>query len=291
MERLTLLQNDLPGVKRLRIFAKQRFFSRPPVSFVRWRLKRLRKVSPCLTKRSVQWKRLANSMASHIGRNSITTQLKNGGFRVKVVSWTGAELKKIMDSSDNCFIAADKGDMVDVDPDQGHVCLHEGRRQVDPFRVLGAMTADHCLSQGRAREGYARHVGPVAQTQGQKTCWDACESAVLDVRWRGSAGPLLGAHCGFWHEAWSSAGCSYQKLTPPKILEAGGCHMVPKVDRRAVTNCLDRWTFFQIAITMVMAHGNGSFHKVSHIISSPNAYGQFPQSSVTEASSLVNSVR
>ena len=35
--------------------------------------------------------------------------------------------------------------------------------------------------------------------QGQGTCWDACESAVLDVGWRRSVGVLFGAHCGFWH--------------------------------------------------------------------------------------------
>ena len=103
-----------------------------------------------------------------------------------------------MDPSDkNCFIAADKGDVVDVTPDQA--TAPEGRRLVDRARVRGAVAADRCFSQGRAREGDARHERSVARRQGQKTSWGACESAALDVGWRRSAGQLFRVHCGFWH--------------------------------------------------------------------------------------------
>ena len=95
-------------------------------------------MSPCLSKK----KRALDEARKQYGKSywlkqSIITKLKNGGFNVKFGSWTGAELKKIMDSRD----------VVDVDgPRSGHVCFHKGRRLIDRARVLGALAVDRCLS-------------------------------------------------------------------------------------------------------------------------------------------------
>ena len=75
-----------------------------------------------------------------------------------------------------------------------HVCSHEGRRVVGRAQVLGALAADHCFSQGNTREGDARY--EEISTEHVLGCF---ESAVLDVGWRRSVGPLPGKHCGFWH--------------------------------------------------------------------------------------------
>ena len=74
MQRLTPLQDELPGPKRQGDSCA------------------------CLSKRSgaheEAFKQYGNSCWS---KQSITTQWKNGGFQVKFASWIGAELKKIMD--------------------------------------------------------------------------------------------------------------------------------------------------------------------------------------------------
>ena len=73
VDRFTVLQDELPGLKRLEILQNKRFFSRPSVILIRWNLKRLSKVSLCLTKKKCNGRGSQHSNASHTGRNKASS--------------------------------------------------------------------------------------------------------------------------------------------------------------------------------------------------------------------------
>ena len=152
-------------------------------------------------------------MTSHFGRDSIITQLKKGGVKVEFASWSEAELKKSMDPShNNCFIPADKGDMVDLEPDEV---------------TFGYIK----VAEAELKKGDARYEASVEQRQRQHVCGHGCEGAVLDLGWRRSVRPLLGAHFLVSRtEAWLLAGCAFQKLTPLLLLPTTGAWSVSLLD-------------------------------------------------------------
>ena len=83
-----------------------------------------------------------------------------------------------MDSShNNCFVAADEREVVCMGPDQ-------------------ATCAFTWLTAELEKERHNTK-GQLSKDKDRKTCWDACESAVLVVGWRRSVGRLLARRHGY----------------------------------------------------------------------------------------------